>query len=219
MKNRHGDLWLRQISSLPVEQMVETLAFAGFSGIYVDRNGYNPDEGAALETQLREALQVGPVESENRRLVFFKTTDYNSRLRQQYSESEWSAKEELTLHPLTLDWRGGFSGLESLPEKTWRWSSGEGELRFHNPSQKSRRVSLEMSFATGHEEFADVSISGLVSDQLKANDNSIFYTKTMTVPPGDSVIKFACNGRRVDAPLDPRTLVFRVENFKMTVLE
>ena len=219
MKNRHGDLWLRQISALPVQQMVETLAFAGFSGIYLDRNGYSPDEAAALEPQLREALQVAPIESENRRLVFFKTTDYNSRLRQQYSESEWSAKEELTLNPLTLDWRGGFSGLESLPEKTWRWSSGEGELHFHNPSQKARRVTLEMSFVTGHEEFADVSISGLVSDHLKANANSVFYTKTMTVPPGESVIKFACNGRRVDAPLDPRVLVFRVENFKMTVLE
>ena len=219
MKNRHGDLWLRQLSALPVEQMVETLAFAGFSGIYLDRNGYTPDEAGALEAQLRNAVQVEPIESEDARLVFFKTTDYNSHLRQQYSESEWSAKQELTLHPLTIDWRGGFSGLESLPEKTWRWNSGEGELRFHNPSQKSRRVNLEMSFVTGHEEFADVSITGLVSDQLKANANPVFYSKTVTVPPGDSVIKFACNGRRVYAPLDPRVLVFRVENFKMMVLE
>ena len=219
MKNRPGDLWLKQISALPVEQMVETLAFAGFSGIYVDRNGYTPDEAAALEAQLRNALQIGPIESEDRRLVFFKTTDYISRLRQTYSDSDWRAKEALTLHPLILDWRGGFSGLESSPEKTWRWSSSEGELRFHNTSQQPRRVSIEMSFVSGYDEFADVTISGLVSDQLKANANPVFYTKTMTVPPGESIIKFACNGRRVDAPLDPRVLVFRVENFKMTVLE
>jgi hypothetical protein len=76
-----------------------------------------------------------------------------------------------------------------------------------------------MSFVTGYDEFADVSISGLVSDHLKVNINPVFYTKTVTVPPGESSIKFTCNGRRVDAPIDPRVLVFRIENFKMTVLE
>ena len=219
IKNRPGDRWLKEIAALPVEQLVQSLAFAGFSGIYLDRNGYNADDAAALEKQLRELLQTGPIESENRRLVFFKTTDYNARLRQTYSESEWRAREDLTLHPLMLDWRGGFFGLESSPEKNWRWCSSEGELHFSNPSQESRRVSLEMAFASGHEEFADLTISGLVSDQLKMNASPVAYSKTLTVPPGDSVIKFASNGRRVDAPLDPRVLVFRIENFKMTVAE
>ena len=219
MKNRPGDLWLKQIAALPVEQMVQSLAFAGFSGIYLDRNGYNGDEATKLEAQLRDLLQIGPIESENRRLVFFKTTDYNSRLRQQYSESEWRAKEELTLHPLMIDWSGGFSDLESSPEKTWRWSSSEGELRFYNSSQQSRRVSLEMSFVSGYAEFADMNITGLVSDHVKTNAVPVFYSKTITVPPGESVIKFVSNGRRIDAPLDPRVLVFRIENFKMNLLE
>jgi phosphoglycerol transferase len=219
MKNRFGDQWLKQIAALPVEQLVQSLAFAGFSGIYVDRNGYNPDEAAALEMQLRNLLQTAPIESENRRLVFFKTTDYNSRLRQTYSDSDWREKEELTLHPLMLDWRGGFSDVESSPEKNWRWCSTEGELHFYNGSQQSRRVNLEMSFVSGYAEFADMTISGLVSDQLKTNASPVAYSKTITVPPGDSVIKFTSNGRRVDAPLDPRVLVFRIENFKMTALE
>jgi phosphoglycerol transferase len=219
MKNRAGDLLLRHIAALPVEEMIRSLAFAGFSGIYLDRNGYNKDDAAALEAQLREVLQVGPIESENRRLVFFKATDYNSRLRQQYSESEWHAKEELTLHPLMLDWRGGFFDLENSTEKTWRWSSSEGELHFYNTSQQSRRVSLELSFVSGYAEFADMNITGLVSDHVKTNAAPVFYSKTITVPPGESVIKFVSNGHRVDAPLDPRVLVFRIENFKMNVLE
>ena len=219
MKNRTGDQWLKQIAALPVEQLVQSLAFAGFSGIYVDRNGYDANEAATLETQLRNVLQTAPIESENLRLVFFKTTDYNSRLRQTYSESDWREKEELTLHPLMLDWRGGFSDLESSPEKNWRWCSSEGELHFYNGSQQSRRVNLEMSFVSGYAEFADMTISGLVSDQLKTNASPVPYSKKIDVPPGDSVIKFVSNGRRVDAPLDPRVLVFRIENFKMTPLE
>ena len=218
MKNRPADLWQREIAALPVAEMVQSLAFSGFSAIYLDRNGYE-DEGAAMESQLRETLQVSPTESANGRLVMFNLTDYNSRLYMQYSESEWQTKRDQTLHKIRLDWRGGFSNLESSPEKTWRWSSSEGELYIYNTSQRSRRVSLEMSFVSGYEQFDDLIISGLISDQLKTNYTPIFYSKTITVPPGTSTIKFVSSGRRVDAPLDPRVLVFRIENFKMQELD
>jgi len=164
-------------------------------------------------------LQSGPIVSDNGRLIFYNATDYSSRLRQKYSDSEWQAKQELTLHPLMLDWTGGFSGLESSPEKNWRWCSNEGELHIYNTSARARRINLEMAFVSGYEQFADMAISGLYSDQLKTNANPTSYSKTITVPPGESVIKFASNGRRVDAPLDPRVLIFRIENFKMNVLE
>lgn len=219
MKKRPGDVWLQQVGTLPVEQMVESLAFADFSGIYLDRNGYKDDEAATMQTRLRDALQVEPVVSQNGRLLFFKTTDYNARLRQKYSESEWQAKRDRTLHPLMLDWRGGFSGLENSPEKTWRWSSSEGELHINNLSQQARRVTLEMAFVSGYAQFDDLIISGLISDQLKTNAVPVPYSKTITVPPGISSIKFRSTGRRIDAPLDPRVLVFRIENFKMTELD
>jgi len=118
-----------------------------------------------------------------------------------------------------LDWRGGFSGLENSPEKTWRWSSTEGELHINNLSQQPRRVTLEMAFVGGHEQFDDLIISGLISDQLKINVVPVPYSKTIAIPPGISIIKFRSTGRRVDAPLDPRVLVFRIENFKMIELE
>jgi len=218
IKNRSGDRRLKQIAALPVDEMCETLALAGFSGVYIDRNGYDDDSFAALESQLRDALQIAPVVSENGRLIFYNLTDYNSRLRQKYSDSELQAKQELTLHPLMLDWKGGFFDLESSPEKNWRWCSHEGELHIYNTSQRARQVNFEMSFVSGYEEFADLTISSL-SDQLKTNANPVAYSKTITVPPGESIIKFTSNGRRVDAPQDPRVLIFRIENFKMTVVE
>jgi len=219
IKNRSGDRRLKQIAALPVDAMCETLALAGFSGVYIDRNGYDDDSFAALESQLRDALQIAPVVSENGRLIFYNLTDYNSRLRQKYSDSELQAKQELTLHPLMLDWKGGFFDLESSLEKNWRWCSNEGELHIQNTLERPRRVTLEMSFVSGYEEFADLVIGGLISDQLKTNATPVFYTKTISVPPGESIIKFTSNGRRVDAPQDPRVLIFRIENFKMTVVE
>ncbi|HEX6043947.1 MAG TPA: hypothetical protein VFZ22_05615 [Pyrinomonadaceae bacterium] len=218
IKNRSGDLWLKQIAALPVDQMCESLALAGFSGVYLDRNGYKDDD-ARIESQLRDVLQIAPIVSENGRLVFYNLTDYDARLRQKYSDSEWQAKQELALHPVILDWKGGFYDLESSPEKNWRWCANEGELRIYNTSERPSRIKLEMSFVGGYDQFDDLTISGLYSDQLKINSSPLPYSKTITVPPGESIIKFISNGRRVDAPRDPRVLIFRIENFKMTVAE
>jgi hypothetical protein len=76
-----------------------------------------------------------------------------------------------------------------------------------------------MSFATGRQEINDFFISGLISEQLKVGWELVPYSKTVVVPPGESVIKFRSTAGRVDAPLDPRFLVFRIENFKMTELQ
>src|SRR5262249_32130262 len=128
-------------------------------------------------------------------------------------------KQGLSFHPLLLDWKGGFSGFETSPGKSWRWSSSEGELHIINTWQHPRMVKLEMGFATGHPEQDDFIISGLISEQLKVGSNLVPYAKTVVVPPGESVITFRSAARRVDAPLDPRFLVFRIENFKMTELQ
>lgn len=218
MKNREDDLAQRRVASLAPAELAQTLAVAGFSGIYVDRYGYE-DSGAALESALSRELQTAPLISPNGRLVFFNLLDYSKRLRQQYSSSEWEVKKELSFHPLLLEWKGGFVELESRADKTWRWSSSEGELQLRNTSQLPRTVKLDMSFATGYEQLDDFTISGLITDQFKVNDTPLFYSKTVTVPPGESTITFRSSARRVEAPLDTRVLVFRIEDFKMTELQ
>ncbi|HEX3248248.1 MAG TPA: hypothetical protein VHS05_02385 [Pyrinomonadaceae bacterium] len=218
MKNRDGDRALQLLSTLSTEELVKTIVFGGFEGIYVDRFGYE-DNGAALEAELSKLLQTESLRSQNGRLLFFNLAPYRDRLRATYSDSEWQAKQDLSLHPLLLDWKGGFSDYEALPGKVWRWCSSEGELHIRNSSQRARTVKLEMSFATGHEQLDDLIIGGLISEHLKVNGIPSFYIKTVTLPPGESVITFQSTAKRVDAPLDTRYLVFRVENFKMTELE
>ncbi len=48
IKNRDGDRAQAVVAALPTEQFVQALAFAGFSGIYFDRDGYE-DGGAAQD--------------------------------------------------------------------------------------------------------------------------------------------------------------------------
>ena len=218
MKNRDDDLAQQQVASLPPAELAQTLAVAGFSGIYVDRFGYE-DNGAALESELTAVLQTTPLISPNSRLVFFNLIDYGERLRQKSSSGEWEVKKDFSFHPLLLEWTGGFSELETRADKTWRWCSSEGELHLRNTAKLPRTVKLEMSFATGYEQLDELTISGLISDQLKVNDKPHFYLKTVTVPPGESIITFRSAAQRVNAPQDTRVLVFRIEDFKMTELQ
>ena len=41
------------------------------------------------------------------------------------------------------------------------------------------------------------------------------FVRKIEVSPGDHVIRFACDGTPADAPADPRTMVWRVENFAL----
>jgi hypothetical protein len=218
IKNRDIDRAQQGVASLPPEELLQNLAFAGFSGLYVDRFGYQ-DNGAAMQGELSNILQTQPLTSPNGRLLFYNLADYGRSLREKYSDSEWETKKELAFHPVLLDWKGGFSDLETGPEKTWRWCSSEGELRIKNTSRLPRTVKLEMAFATGYPEFADFVISGAISEQLKVNNAPVPYSKTLTVPPGESIIHFRSAARRIDEPRDPRVLVFRIEDFKMTELQ
>ena len=218
IKNRDTDRAQQHVASLPPEELIKALAFEGFTGLYMDRLGYD-DNGAALEAKFSQILQAKPLNSPNGRLLFFNLSDYGRTLREKYSESEWAVKKELSFHPVLLDWTGGFSGLESGPVKTWRWCSNDGELRIKNTASLPRTIKLEMAFATGYPELDDFVISGLISEQLKVNYQPAPYSKTITVPPGESVIHFHSAAKRIDAPLDTRFLVFRIEDFKLTEVE
>jgi len=218
MKNRDADLAQRRVASLAPAELAKTLAVAGFSGIYVDRYGYE-DHASALETELSNVLQTTPSISANGRLVFFNLVDFGRRLRQTNSSSEWERERELSFQPVLLEWRGGFSELESRPDKTWRWCSSEGQLHLRNTSQLPRTVRLDMSFASGYAQLDDFIISGLLSEQFKVNDKPYVYSKTVTLPPGESIITFRSVAPRVNAPSDTRVLVFRIEDFKLTELK
>jgi phosphoglycerol transferase len=69
LKGRPGDP-SPALAELPAAQMAGDVAAAGFSGIYVDRFGYE-DQAAQLERQLVEATGEQPLVSPNGRLSFF----------------------------------------------------------------------------------------------------------------------------------------------------
>ncbi len=217
MRDRESDIWQSSIKDRPVPELVETVALAGFDGIYVDRFGYS-DNAAKLETDLSALLGIKPTVSQNARLSFFNLSAYRQKLREKYSAEQLAAKRDEALYPTLVKWGSGFSGLEGSPGDEWRWCGPTGELTLENLAQRARRVTIETSFATAQE--GNLKIDGaLFSAQMKTFPEPTPFSKTFDLPPGKHIFNFASDAPKVYTPTDPRYLVFRVNNFKLKTVE
>jgi hypothetical protein len=103
MRGRWGDNWQSAVSRKAPDELVATLALAGFSGLYIDRFGY-ADGAAELEKDLARVLRRPPIVSRQGRLAFYNLTDYAARLKQRYPDQDWPALRErvLTLQPVNF---------------------------------------------------------------------------------------------------------------------
>jgi phosphoglycerol transferase len=213
IKGRENDAWQRWVTAKPAPDFVETLALAGFAGVYVDRHGY-ADNGAKLEADLAGVIGRPPIVSNNDRLVFFDLAEHQRRLREQSPAGDWEARREAAQHPLLPVWQSGCSDVEGAAENNWRWCGSEGQLYLVNNSRQAKRVSVEMSFTAGGAARLHIS-SPFFTEQLSISQARTNFLRTITIPPGRHAVRFDCDGRQVLAPNDFRVLIFRVENFKL----
>ena len=218
IRGRQGDSWQQQLVEQPLDIMLETLVFADFQGIYVDRYGY-PDHGVELETRL--SLSLGPAHvSANDRLAFFPLRSFSTRLRERYGPEEWPQRRRLALYPVFAVWKDAFSIHERAASETWRWCAAQGELQLRNTSSRTRVVTIQMTVQTGYEEPSALRIqSPWFTEELQVDSHGRFFTRTFEIPPGTHMIHFRADAKPVIAPSDPRILVFRVNNFRLHAVE
>jgi hypothetical protein len=213
MKGREGEAWQRWVAAKPAPQMIETLAAAGFSGLYLNRAGY-ADRGARLSDEISTVLNQPPLRTHDDRLRFFDLTAHRQVLRAQHTPTEWEAKQDEALHPLLVIWQHGCSDLEGTPENNFRWCAASGEWRVINRASRTKQVTFEMAFMAPHAGTLWID-SPEFSRQLRLSPVSQALSTTASVPPGQHTIRFRCDAPRTLAPPDNRHLVFRVINFKM----
>ncbi len=209
MRDRSGDRWQKGIAAKPMNEMVETVAAAGFSGIYVDRQGY-PDNWEKVESELSSLLAVMPIVSRNGRLSFFSLIEFQQKLR--------DFDREKVLHPLFVFWLKDFSALEGTPAENWHWCVSTGEMQIENSMSRVRMAILEMTISAVNEGNVRID-SELFSEQLRVNSTPVPLSKQISIPPGKHSIKFICDSAPVTQPPDARTLVFRINNFKLKELK
>lgn len=217
MKGRATEAWQKWAAAKPIPQLLETLAAAGFRGLYVNRHGY-ADRAAVLATELERALGRPPLRSDDGRLLFYDLTAYEAALRGQATPARWEAKREAALHPVLVIWQDGCSDLEGTAANNFRWCSEAGSWRLNNGAGRAQRVTLEGWFVTNRA--GDLWITGpLMSEHLRIGPLPHAFSWTISVPPGQHALAFNCDAPPVLAVGDSRELVFRVVNFRMISAE
>lgn len=212
IKGREPDAWVRHTAALPLAEMVQALIWAGFSGITIDRFGYQ-DNAASYEAELSKLLGEIPINAPNGRQMFFDFTGYARRLRETTPPEQHKFLEDNARHPVLLLWQKGFHDQEGTPQDFWRWCQAKGRLQIINRSQQVREFVLEANFFS--ETDSRLEISGFINERLLINRFGTPYSKKITVPPGIHTIHFSSDARRILTLNDYRTLVFRVRNYQL----
>lgn len=216
IKNREADVWQKMIAAKPVTEMIQALCLTGFQGLWIDRFGY-ADNGARLETEIASLLSAVPQVSNNSRLSFFDLRAYSQKLREKYPPQEYETLADETRHPLMVLWQDGFYDEERNTENYWRWSAERGRMEIVNNSRRAKQIRLDMMLAAGRDAHLQIE-SALFSERLPITFAGVHLSRTLIIAPGRHLIRFACDAPRVISPLDPRILVFRLQNFKITEL-
>ncbi len=145
IKGRKVLAWQQAISRLPIDKMLEQLVYAGFSGIYIDRNGY-ADNAKQIETELNNTLKVKPIVSHDNTLVFYDLRDYANKLKQSMSSDVWQAKVASINHELSYEmkWFAGFHSHEDVLDQNRTAKEPEAIIRIVNYDTKP--IDLKIAF-------------------------------------------------------------------------
>ncbi|MGH9767446.1 MAG: hypothetical protein ACREAB_08440 [Blastocatellia bacterium] len=208
MRGRDGANWQKTIAAMPVTEMIDIIAIAGFSGVYIGQAFY-PDGGAKIESEISSLLQSRPLVSRNQRLSFFNLIEYRKKL---------DGDPEKALSPLLLRWQKDFSDLEGSPEDSWRWCSTTGELLIENRLPRERQATIEMTVSSLNEGALRIESKNF-SEKIRTNSVNTPFSKSFTIPPGAYSIQFISDGPAVRLPPDTRLLSFRINNFKLKEVE
>ena len=220
MKGRSAGIWQETVAALPLEQLLPTLVYAGFSGLYVARSGF-ADDAHKLEADLRALLRTQPLQSNDGRMLFFDLRGYGNSLRAGLSAEELETRRDRALHPLRLAWSKEFAAEETSPSGRWRWCcASSGEIYLINEAKQPRKVVVRLTLAAVTPAAAMLLESPLgptqpASHSLAAGEHVLH----LTLPPGKYGIRVSCNGAGQRVQNDPRLLCFRVIDYSVMDVE
>ena len=166
-----------------------------------------------MERQLHELLLIDPILSSNQRLGDYNLTGYAKKLQSEMPQAEWNAKQDAVLHPVFFSWMKGFYGTEGTGENSWRWCKKQGEVRLMNTSTQPKLIRFEMKLKSENNGKVFIK-SNFFNEDLQLSQTPVLFVKSFIVPSGQHEISFYCDAPKVNAPNDPRELVFNITGFQ-----
>ncbi|GJM83623.1 hypothetical protein HMSSN139_61190 [Paenibacillus sp. HMSSN-139] len=78
MKGTQEDLIIRSISNEQTNKMIESVAYADYCGVLINRDGYSDNK---LEKEISDILGVTPLVSKDGKLAFYDIRNYKENFK------------------------------------------------------------------------------------------------------------------------------------------
>lgn len=120
--------------------------------------------------------------------------------------------------PVALGWVAGFYDEEGEAPHSWRWGSDDGELLLVNPAAATLDVNL--SFTVTPPTRAQLAVRWPGGEDRLKGGKPRPWSKRLRLEPGPFRLRFSSTGGQpVDAPGDPRRLVFTIAGTRVEVID
>jgi phosphoglycerol transferase len=189
--------WNRLASALPVPEMLRAISQRGFTGLWLDQDGYNP--GASPAQAIAQELGAAPRESPDRRFAFFDLRNYAS------------APKPLSSDPVQVLFERGFYYEERGDGHVWHWSLRRGRITLMNPLDTPRKITLSMKLQSADQKPHDIRISHPGGIDHAAAGGT--YTRALELPAwGSLALDLTCDCPAVRPSSGGRVLYFFVSD-------
>ena len=215
MKGRPGD-WSRVAADLPPGQLVTAAAAAGFSGVWIDRRGYE-DQGTGVETAVANAtgLTAPTAESPDGNRVFYDLRPLQERVDGALSPAQKTELASALTDPVVVVYGNGFYGPEKNEDERWRWATNDAVMTIRNGTDQPQQVRWTASLRSAIGSTTRISVNGEVLAEAafpKAGAEPK-VSVPITVPPGGIDVRVETTGNDLGPGLgDPRPLYLQVIN-------
>ena len=209
---REGDAWHQRLMRLPVNEMLDTLSYTGFSAVWLGLRGY-PDMSRQMRADLTERLGPPFEASENKEIIVFDLQPYAAALRARMTEAEWASARARALTPVTLSFVTGCHEEEhdENANRDWRWCTPNVLLRVMNPAAAPQKMRFHTLLAGGA---GTVTFEGVLSRSVELH-GQVPLDFEVTVPPGTHEVHVHSTGPNVAPKTDTRDLRFLMENWAL----
>jgi hypothetical protein len=222
IRGRGTDAWLKKVAgSDSADQFLKAIAFAGFTGLWIDSFGFTEDEYAGISLVLKSTLDAPKLKSPDGRFDFFDLRAVFAKDKATMGADAWDRGRRATL-PVYPFFSVGFFGPELSPDGPFRWAETEADLYFQNPLPIPRRIRLHMNIvsATGSGRLV-IRGGGREGEQIvELGSKPVAFERVIDIPAGSSnvALRFSCDAQHSRIGDDLRLLAFRVSDVRTSEL-
>ena len=195
IKGREADTWWESFNKKSIEEQVKTLQKAGFSGIMINRNGYQ-DNAENIENSLTQLLGSKPMVSKNKILSLYRLSPTGN---------------EVLMPEISFN---GFYQWEGEPGK-FRWAGDNVSIVLYNDKDSSKTNNISFTLGALRDRGMVIKFNEEVLESFEIKSGATTqHTFNLKLKPGKNTLKFeTMEPAIVPGGTDTRKLMFSIREF------